>query len=50
MKLDNGLLVSISIIASSAYIDDVEEADTLKYSYQGGNNVGKTNEAEIKKT
>lgn len=49
MKLDNGLLVATSIVTSGAYDDDVEEADILRYSGQGGNNVGKAKEAEDQK-
>ncbi|KAL3650849.1 hypothetical protein CASFOL_007252 [Castilleja foliolosa] len=44
MKLSNDLLVATSIVSSGAYTDDVENADVLVYSGQGGNVVGKQKE------
>ncbi|GER39671.1 histone-lysine N-methyltransferase [Striga asiatica] len=41
MKLENGLQVATSIVSSGAYSDDLENADVLIYSGQGGNVVGK---------
>ncbi|KAK6162129.1 hypothetical protein DH2020_001970 [Rehmannia glutinosa] len=40
MKLKNGMPVATSIVASGAYTDDMENADVLIYSGQGGNVVG----------
>ncbi|KAL8063428.1 hypothetical protein ABFX02_01G025700 [Erythranthe guttata] len=37
IKLDNGVPVAVSIVSSGSYADDVENADTLIYSGQGGN-------------
>ncbi|KAL3655660.1 hypothetical protein CASFOL_000056 [Castilleja foliolosa] len=44
MKLSNNLLVATSIVSSGAYTDDLENADVLVYSGQGGNVVGKQKE------
>ncbi|CAA0838538.1 Histone-lysine N-methyltransferase- H3 lysine-9 specific SUVH5 [Striga hermonthica] len=41
MKLENGLPVAVSIVSSGSYSDDLENADVLIYSGQGGNVVGK---------
>ncbi|XP_073302622.1 uncharacterized protein [Primulina huaijiensis] len=45
----NGEPVAISIVASGAYSDDLENADVLIYSGQGGNIVGKSKQAEDQK-
>ncbi|GFP80295.1 histone-lysine n-methyltransferase h3 lysine-9 specific suvh5 [Phtheirospermum japonicum] len=44
MKLSNDLLVATSIVSSGSYTDDLENADVLVYSGQGGNVVGKQKE------
>lgn len=48
MKVD-GEPVATSIVASGAYSDDLENADVLIYSGQGGNVVGKTKQPEDQK-
>ncbi|KAL0312020.1 UNVERIFIED_CONTAM: Histone-lysine N-methyltransferase, H3 lysine-9 specific SUVH5 [Sesamum radiatum] len=48
MKL-NGVPVATSIVSSGAYADDVENADVLIYSGQGGNVVGKVKQPEDQK-
>ncbi|KZV53910.1 histone-lysine N-methyltransferase, H3 lysine-9 specific SUVH6-like [Dorcoceras hygrometricum] len=45
----NGEPVATSIVASGAYSDDLENADVLIYSGQGGNVVGKTKQPEDQK-
>ncbi|CDP08342.1 unnamed protein product [Coffea canephora] len=45
----NGVLVATSIVASGAYDDDMENADVLIYSGQGGNIVGKDKQPEDQK-
>lgn len=44
-----GVLVATSIVASGAYEDDMENADVLIYSGQGGNIVGKDKQPEDQK-
>ncbi|PIN14204.1 histone H3 (Lys9) methyltransferase SUV39H1/Clr4, required for transcriptional silencing [Handroanthus impetiginosus] len=48
MKL-NGVPVATSIVASGGYADDMENADVLIYSGQGGNVIGKGKEPEDQK-
>ncbi|KAL2236981.1 uncharacterized protein LOC105164786 [Sesamum indicum] len=48
MKL-NGVPVATSVVSSGAYADDVENADVLIYSGQGGNVVGKVKQPEDQK-
>ncbi|KAI3468262.1 hypothetical protein Pfo_024925 [Paulownia fortunei] len=48
MKL-NGVPVATSIVASGAYADDLENADVLIYSGQGGNVIGKSKQPEDQK-
>lgn len=48
MKVD-GEPVATSIVASGAYSDDLENADVLIYSGQGGNVVGKAKQPEDQK-
>lgn len=45
----NDVLLATSIVASGAYSDDVENADVLRYSGQGGNIVGKCKKPEDQK-
>ncbi|KAG8375532.1 hypothetical protein BUALT_Bualt10G0109500 [Buddleja alternifolia] len=45
----NGVRVATSIVSSGAYADDVENADVLIYSGQGGNIVGKCKVPEDQK-
>ncbi|KAL3844137.1 hypothetical protein ACJIZ3_001540 [Penstemon smallii] len=48
MKI-NKVPVATSIVASGGYADDMENADVLIYSGQGGNVIGKKKEAEDQK-
>ncbi|KAH6757608.1 hypothetical protein C2S51_038756 [Perilla frutescens var. frutescens] len=45
----NEVPLATSIVASGAYFDDVENADVLRYSGQGGNVVGKSKKPEDQK-
>ncbi|KAI5655786.1 hypothetical protein M9H77_32973 [Catharanthus roseus] len=45
----NGMHVAISVVASGAYSDDMEDADSLIYSGQGGNTPGKDKKREDQK-
>lgn len=45
----NGVVVATSIVASGAYDDDMDNADVLIYSGQGGNIVGKDKQPEDQK-
>lgn len=45
----NEVPLATSIVASGAYFDDVENADVLRYSGQGGNVIGKSKQPEDQK-
>lgn len=45
----NDVPLATSIVASGAYSDDVENADVLRYSGQGGNVIGKSKKPEDQK-
>ncbi|RAL50688.1 unnamed protein product [Cuscuta campestris] len=44
-----GLLIAVSIVASGAYADEMDDPDVLVYSGQGGNVVGKVKTPEDQK-
>lgn len=46
---DTGMLIAVSIVASGAYADEMDDPDVLVYSGQGGNLVGKAKTPEDQK-
>ncbi|KAL6979792.1 hypothetical protein U1Q18_021447 [Sarracenia purpurea var. burkii] len=46
---NGGMVIATSIVASGAYADDLDNADVLIYSGQGGNVVGKDKQPEDQK-